>query len=568
MAKYGLVRLSSYSDLVAEFDLERNHPHIPEDYTHRTNKRVWWLCSAHGHSWETSVSTRTQGSGCPFCGRKRLLSGFNDLETLNPTLASEWDYCKNLGVSPSEVTVSADKNFWWICPTCAHSYKALVSNRNKGSGCMKCSVANKYGRLPVPMGQDLLTKRPDVALEWDSLRNGEDRPDLISATSNEKVWWICSEGHSYFSPVGGRTGNKAHGCFACSVVRRRGSSKSVTLGETDLLSQNPEVSKEWDYSKNLDKTPDQISAYSQKKVWWVCPKGHSYNRSIKVRHVQGPPCSICSGKVVLAGFNDLGTVEPDLASEWDPIKNLPTTPKEVNSVSMRKFWWLCPEHSHSYSATINSRTREGFRTGCPICSGRQVLFGFNDLETLDPKLSAEWDYLANRTLTPREVTSKSERKVWWMCQDKHTYFSGIKNRSYGSGCPKCFESNNYSKVEVDLCNFMGAQRDVHFPVMWKSGHRMRVDGLLRESIVVEYDGSYWHDDVSFPGKREKDIEKTTTLISHGYTVVRVRENELPFLPPQEGLIQVRHLYAKNDIDGTAKEIQRLLAKSGRLTEPT
>ena len=35
----------------------------------RSSLKLWWQCAACGHDWETRVSTRTRGSGCPECYR-------------------------------------------------------------------------------------------------------------------------------------------------------------------------------------------------------------------------------------------------------------------------------------------------------------------------------------------------------------------------------------------------------------------------------------------------------------------------------------------------------------------
>ena len=56
-----------------------------------------------------------------------------------------------------------------------------------------------------------------------------------------------------------------------------------------LAEHNPELLKEWDYEKNneLGLTPETISYGSAKKVWWICPKGHSYLMGHKSRTCAG-----------------------------------------------------------------------------------------------------------------------------------------------------------------------------------------------------------------------------------------------------------------------------------------
>ena len=46
---------------------------------------------------------------------------------------------------------------------------------------------------------------------------------------------------------------------------------------------NSELCKEWDYDKNGDLTPDNVSYGSNKKVWWKCKKGHEWEGDIYKR---------------------------------------------------------------------------------------------------------------------------------------------------------------------------------------------------------------------------------------------------------------------------------------------
>lgn len=69
-------------------------------------------------------------------------------------------------------------------------------------------------------------------------------------------------------------------------------------------------------------------------------------------------------KRLLVGFNDLATLHPEIAKEWDYDKNGDFKPTDCIG-GLRKVWWLCPA-GHSYEMDINSRTSAGH--GCPICA--------------------------------------------------------------------------------------------------------------------------------------------------------------------------------------------------------
>ena len=206
---------------------------------------------------------------------------------------------------------------------------------------------------------DLLSQYPDCINEWDFKKNHPLSPDTITAGSSKKVWWICSKGHSYEQSINLHI-IRGYSCPYCSHQK-------VFAGYNDLETLFPDIAKEWHPSKNAELTPSNVTAYSQKKVWWLCPMGHSYEQTVERRVRRGSACYYCSGHKVLKGFNDLASVNPSLAVEWHPSKNAPLTPYEVTAGSGKRVWWLCPI-GHEYQATIHDRNTDN--TQCPICNLR------------------------------------------------------------------------------------------------------------------------------------------------------------------------------------------------------
>ena len=132
--------------------------------------------------------------------------------------------------------------------------------------------------------------------------------------------------------------------------------------------------KEWNWDKNneLGLRPNTLTFGSNKKVWWKCLKcGYNWESKIGNRTILKRGCPCCANLVIVKGFNDLATTNPDLVKEWHPTKNTNITPYEVASGSRRKVWWMC-SNGHEYQASLLHR-RHG--TKCPICySGRQTSF--------------------------------------------------------------------------------------------------------------------------------------------------------------------------------------------------
>lgn len=206
---------------------------------------------------------------------------------------------------------------------------------------------------------DLATLHPDLVKEWHPIKNGDLMPEDISSGSGKEVWWLCPEGHTYSMVVNQRT-KRGYGCPYCSGHR-------AIRGINDLATTNPELSEEWNYEKNYNLTPYDVTAGSHKKVWWLCGKGHPYEQFIIKRANRGYSCPYCSGHKVLRDFNDLATLNPLLAKEWHPTKNGDVTPYDVTTGSGKKAWWLCPL-GHEYTATIRDRNSDN--TQCPICNSK------------------------------------------------------------------------------------------------------------------------------------------------------------------------------------------------------
>ena len=146
------------------------------------------------------------------------------------------------------------------------------------------------------------------------------------------------------------------------------------------------VLAQWDDEKNTGSTPDSISYGSNKKVWWRCEQGHSWQASVKSRS-GGAGCPVCMNKTVVPGVNDLAATHPELAAQWHPDKNGSLTPETVVSGTYRRVWWRCGK-GHEWQAAIYPRA---MGSGCPVCESKVILPGENDLASHAPDIAAQWN---------------------------------------------------------------------------------------------------------------------------------------------------------------------------------
>lgn len=138
----------------------------------------------------------------------------------------------------------------------------------------------------------------------------------------------------------------------------------VTNPELSLSYKHPELLTLWDFEKNDDIQPYQISATSTRLVWWKCPYGHSELRTVNsVRRAPYCTTGICKyiGRHI---HNSLKDEFPEIAQEWDYDRNYPLRPENVKPRYRKKVNWIC-KRGHSYLASPDNRS--GKSSGCREC---------------------------------------------------------------------------------------------------------------------------------------------------------------------------------------------------------
>jgi len=372
--------------------------------------------------------------------------GTNNLAETNPELAREWHPGLNGELSPSQVSPGSHKKVWWL-GECGHSWQASLNHRSTNkSGCPFCS-----GHRVLAGFNDLNTREPKLAKEWHPALNGELESKNVAAVSRLIVWWLGECGHSWQAQIAARRNGTS--CPFCSGNR-------VLEGVNDLSSTHPGIAQEWHPVLNGEVTPRDVSKGSNKKVWWLGECGHSYEQRILNRAVSGQGCSICAGKTILLGFNDLASVFPALANDWHPQLNGRLEPTGISPNSHRSVWWL-GECGHEWRVAVSSRARG---RSCPFCVGKRVLEGFNDLAFTTPAIAKQWHPSRNGELQPREVTAGSHRSVWWLGECGHEWRAEVKSRALGTnGCAKC-AVGGFSSANPGLLYFISHQSHQAFKV--------------------------------------------------------------------------------------------------------
>ena len=374
-----------------------------------SHKKVWWTC-LKGHEWQTIVVARTRGSGCPVCANQVILSGYNDLLSIDPELASEWHPTKNGELKPDMVAPQSNIKAWWL-GKCGHEWYALVSDRTNGRGCPICN-REKHSSFPeqalfyyikkffpdavngdrkeLGMELDVFVPSLKIAIEydgynWHSNKRNEIKKNRLCHENGISLIRVREEGLDAYED--------------CYCIERTDINSNDSLNEiiNTVLKGKMGV-----------KDPDIDVSRDESKIY------ESYIFGKKA--------------------NSLEILYPDIANDWHPIKNGILSPGAIAGKSSKKVWWL-GKCGHEWQSTVASRTsRNG---GCPYCSNKKVLKGFNDLETISPDLAKEWNYKKNGDIKPSAVLPRSSKKVWWICKYGHEWAAKVNDRAHGTKCPVC-----------------------------------------------------------------------------------------------------------------------------------
>lgn len=482
--------------LAAQWHPELNDGLTPDEVTAGSGKRVWWLC-VNQHSWRATVSSRSgEVTGCPHCAGNLVWPGVNDLATVYPEMAKQWHPVNNGELTPNLVMPHSKQPVWWRCAA-GHEWEASPKYRQGLHGCPDCTTAGtseqevrlrhelaaagvpiQHDHGPIqtarlrPVRADMVCPNWRLVLEWDGKyfhantirqdlkQNGylaeagwrvvRIREELPRTTDDDCVVGIFRPGRvkdiadivlRHLQSLG-YLASELDDYLADSRpwAQADADAELATLRSVSLATENPSLAAQWHPTRNANLTPLHVSPRSDARVWWLCAAGHEWKAPV-YRRARGIGCGYCAGSKAIPGETDLATVRPDLAAQRHPDRNGDLTPSRVTSRSGQKVWWRC-DKAHEWDATVNDRYG-GY--GCPYCSGKRVLQGWNDLATVRPDLAGQWHPDRNGDLTPQAVSKGSHKRAWWRCDANHEWSAAIKDRSRhnGTGCPHCSKPNRH-----------------------------------------------------------------------------------------------------------------------------
>jgi hypothetical protein len=535
LRKAGRSLADAYPNLLAEWDYANNAV-APTDLAPKSNVRAHWECR-FGHKWEATVVNRTHNlSGCPFCTSQtsrleifilcELKSIYQTVEWRRKFDGVECDiYVPEISIAvevdgeywhKSKLKADQEKNTFFdlrgitlfrvrdgrlpsvpgfsiqfapsqppieVCLSLVakindrHPSEALCQYLTVGTQRNEKEFREMIARLPAPpRGAALPDLFSEVADQWDYEANAPLTPELFSPSSEQKVGWVCPQGHKWRASIKNRSKNGS-GCPECDLTEAsRRTIKRLAAKIGNLRDAAPPFLTMWDYARNKNLNPSELAFTSYHRVWWRCPLGHEFIRSPQ-QMGKNSSCPQCSSLAVRF---------PDLAAQWDRKLNGDATPEQYLPGSGKKVWWRCP-NGHRWQAAISQRTNG---TGCPQCFEERQSFtphlalarreGKN-LSELNPPCLSEWDYALNTEVTPDHISVGSKTKYWWRCPAGHSYQQTVATKVRGYECRVCATIHRAENIRKSKLARTGSLKD-NFPDIASEWHPT-INGALSPTDV-------------------------------------------------------------------------------------
>ena len=194
-----------------------------EQFTHGSNKKIWWLCPnkcKEGclHEWEMTINAVSSGSGCPYCSThsSKKICIHNSIVYTHPDIAKQWHPTKNGELKLETISFGYGKKVWWLCENkckegCLHEWEDTPNQRTyRNRGCQFCS----RNKLKHCIHDSIVYTHPEIAKQWHPTKNGDLKPEHFTYGSG-KVWWLSNEcKHEWEASISNRTG-RGDGCTKC-----------------------------------------------------------------------------------------------------------------------------------------------------------------------------------------------------------------------------------------------------------------------------------------------------------------------------------------------------------------
>ncbi len=425
------------------WDYSKNIGKNLEVVINSASENAYFKCPNCGYGWNSYISLWRKNSYCSCCGYDGSVGGIernlpliekNPIVTFrmaNPEDAKIWNYEKNGDLTPDNVLYRSNRKVYFKCKE-GHEFKKAIyemtTSDGKSRGCSHCKKTSIKARSGE---NDLFTLCPTAKEMWDYDENVGIDPETLLKSSGVEAHFKCLYGHKFVRRIQQFT--KHPKCPKCEFIENH-----------SIVSSRPEMLEYWDYEKNM-LSPYEVRPYSKEEVYWKCKRcGHEWSAVIAHRATatknKCPSCDM--GRV----FNEnqknaknFRNFNPEAAKLWIDELNNGLTPDNTAEKSGKIVYMQCinnPEHIYQHKV-YNIPEQKPY--GCPFCleERTKAIPGETDLFTVCDKARNMWDCEKNEDYDVSRIYPKLSDKVWWKCENNHSFERAINGFVISQECPEC-----------------------------------------------------------------------------------------------------------------------------------
>ena len=313
-----------------------------------------------------------------------------------PELVQFWSSKNDMG--PGEVGFESVQEVWWEVPGFDPFRKPVRTVGRVGYA------------APVQRPKHSIADEPGLA---DEFADDNRLPaNFVGRSRKDHFNWVCRDCGTRWAAAPFTRWNGMHGCPRCTEEAKaperaalqalRDERQKIRDERKALGTLKSRLRKVHTQLKIEQKRRDNAMAAEQRRLQWLQETKSS-----------------------------LAHVRPDIAAELVGVD--PSTISAKSGISQT---WRGQECGHEWVAKPHDRV--GKNSGCPVCAGRLIVPGTNDIKTLFPHIAEEWSDLND--VSVETVSPGSNTPFWWKCSDCGNEWQTQPNyRCFqGYGCPACF----------------------------------------------------------------------------------------------------------------------------------
>ena len=341
----------------------------------------------------------------------------SDLITDFPALLKYWNFDSNIKLDIEKLPITSKKHVSWKCPNCSYEWRATVSKSykqilNHSKICPVCDL----GEVLVKGENSISDRFPNfleyINFHYENIETIQEEIENLTFTSKRLFHFKCPTCHVGWKDVANTS----------RLLTRKLNKKVVHVGCNEykycvpFYKAYPNLGKIYlsgDYNElEFEKLTLSDNVTIPRK--WKCDKcKHFFDLSIDklISRIKrnGFYCTKCEATfdtAIQVNVKPLSYTDKHLLDQM--VKNH-IKKNMIDCLSNIVATWKCMKCNGEYECSVVKRHQEG----CPYCSDKQMLKGYNTLQETHPYLAKFWDKSNDKSIS--EYWHKSSECINWKC---------------------------------------------------------------------------------------------------------------------------------------------------------